>query len=167
MPALTVIPAKAGIQEDTAGLDSASLDSRLRGNDGERLAMNGYDTKPRTSLPKAWKGRTSASRCRSVQMDNLFLRHGPGSRPNWLFFLGLSASCLRAFVAVRFPAQAHRDADLLITRFQRILPVCHANPPCFAADNTAKDAESRIQNPEVRVRQGPRSRNGMTRDPKP
>ena len=38
----TVIPAKAGIQEDTAGLDSATLDSRLRGNDGETLAVNGY-----------------------------------------------------------------------------------------------------------------------------
>ena len=42
IPARTVIPAKAGIQEDTAGLDSATLDSRLRGNDGERLAVNGY-----------------------------------------------------------------------------------------------------------------------------
>ena len=42
IPAPTVIPAKAGIQEDTAGLDSATLDSRLRGNDGERLAVNGY-----------------------------------------------------------------------------------------------------------------------------
>ena len=38
----TVIPAKAGIQEDTARLHSATLDSRLRGNDGERLAVNGY-----------------------------------------------------------------------------------------------------------------------------
>ena len=42
IPAPTVIPAKAGIQEDTAGLDSATLDSRLRGNDGERLPVNGY-----------------------------------------------------------------------------------------------------------------------------
>ena len=42
IPAPTVIPAKAGIQEDTAGLDSATLDSRLRGNDGERVAVNGY-----------------------------------------------------------------------------------------------------------------------------
>ena len=42
IPARTVIPAKAGIQEDTAGLDSATLDSSLRGNDGERLAVNGY-----------------------------------------------------------------------------------------------------------------------------
>ena len=39
----TVIPAKAGIQEDRAGLRSAILDSRLRGNDGERLAVNDYD----------------------------------------------------------------------------------------------------------------------------
>ena len=38
----TVIPAKAGIQDDTAGLDSGTLDSRLRGNDGESVTVNGY-----------------------------------------------------------------------------------------------------------------------------
>ena len=42
IPVPIVIPAKAGIQEDTAGPHSATLDSRLRGNDGERLAVNGY-----------------------------------------------------------------------------------------------------------------------------
>ena len=37
-----VIPAKAGIQEATAGLHPGTLDSRLRGNDGDQLAVNGY-----------------------------------------------------------------------------------------------------------------------------
>ena len=37
-----VIPAQAGIQEATAGLHPGTLDSRLRGNDGEQLAVNGY-----------------------------------------------------------------------------------------------------------------------------
>ena len=37
-----VIPAQAGIQKGTAGLHPGTLDSRLRGNDGEQLAVNGY-----------------------------------------------------------------------------------------------------------------------------
>ena len=39
-----VIPAQAGIQEATAGLHLGTLDSRLRGNDGEQLAVNGYES---------------------------------------------------------------------------------------------------------------------------
>ena len=42
-PMPTVIPAKAGIQSVGAKSSrSIVLDSRLRGNDGERLAVNGY-----------------------------------------------------------------------------------------------------------------------------
>ena len=35
---MTVIPAKAGIQNHWTGLHTTALDSRLRGNDGEEVA---------------------------------------------------------------------------------------------------------------------------------
>ena len=44
LPAPTVIPAKAGIQSGAVKSCRVLLDSRLRGNDGERLAVNGYVT---------------------------------------------------------------------------------------------------------------------------
>ena len=96
---LSVIPAKAGIQEETVGLHSDTLDSRLRGNDGERVTVNGYQTLTRCSPTPASMPYTSVI---TVFLEGIwgdfFFRKGPAKKPLALynFYLEDDRDCQEA-----------------------------------------------------------------------